>query len=88
MADLKLDLNWDLEDGKIVFYVSSGDAELAQLVLDQETILESFQADVDDLEFADSQVSPEDWTDFAESLQDISEAIFDTLATRNIRYAR
>lgn len=76
MADLKLDLNWDIEDGQIVFYVSAGETELAQLTLDPETILESLQADMDD------HVSLEDWDELSSHLGKLSETIFMTLLNR------
>ena len=76
MADLKLDLNWDIEDGQIVFYVSAGETELAQLTLDPETIMDSLQADLED------HVSLEDWAELSTRLGEISEAIFTKLLNR------
>lgn len=70
MTDVKMDLNWDIQDGNIVFYVSVGDRDLASLILDAETIIESFRSDCEDVD-DDLQ----DWIKLGDQLSQVIDAL-------------
>lgn len=70
MADVKMDLNWDIQDGNIVFYVSVGDQDLAALTLDAESIIDSFRADCEDI-----NDDLQDWIKLGDNLSKVIDAI-------------
>lgn len=77
MADTKLELNWDIEDGKIVCSLYAGDEELevASLPLDREEILEAFAEDFNEAVETNDEDALIDWGLFTESMTELTGTI-------------
>lgn len=79
MADVKLDVNWDInEDGDFEISVSPEGIEsltLTSFTLDSETIMEALEDDVEDYEQNDEDTVFIEWEQLAYSLSLLSEQI-------------
>ena len=68
MSDLNLSLNWDLDDGNIVFYVNAGETVVGSLVVDAQAIYESYDNDVFE---ANQPTDLADWDEFVGNMADV-----------------
>lgn len=71
MADIKISLEWDIEDGNLVFFAVSKGQEIGSIIVDAETIYDSFIMEKNSA----SGYSEEEWGKFIGKQQDMLDAI-------------